>query len=1600
MQVFGVLAILTSQSRVGQSQEYYSEISKIIMTHTAANVEWRQVPEQTTLNITMPVLLSPSHGSKDISVTVKDKQVLVVKVGPNTEWECMLHDFIEDEVNWTFDKNKYELTMDITKCDDRTWPGLLATPLKDDDSHLLSRAELDSRIARELPSLPPVGATSAEEDEAMSNPQIAAELHGIDLEIVDIKTKLAEMSETVKVTQEGSEDRKILDKSIESATRMLELLREMRSLRSETPTIDNFLKVQVADIQKARANIGSMGPCEMEEFKDDDERQMTGTQLYQAAVEILLEDPAPAVHLFRLASIHHQHGPSTVALFGIYANSSSYPRGASLLLQNALRGEGQNVVACTNAQVGKLFTFSARHFPPIFALAVYFNQRAAIVGDAQAMIGLAKLFFCGECTNDETMTDSLKKLNMDVNRANYFLNCALERGSIEAYLIRAAQHIEGTGGVPQSIDKARKFYERAVAAEPSLVARISSKGQHIGLTRITVADLEKRLNAVKYANIQLNESTFAKILANLVSPDLAIRSEASAQFISAKVSNGPWVLQALSHIAAHEAPLQIHLTTFKLLQELFDVSDKGGNCIFSTLQPTIKEEIKNNLEVSFSRFGCQKALSVAVGPCIFSCAAKVFRTNEEDQWDTLFDKLIETLSSDNAPTFQRVIACELLGDCTPVLSVYLSTKEETLPLLTRGLISCLEGDGNDDDDSVKLKITAGETFARLLKAIDFPPEIHSTFRPFVQNMLKVIAREWKMVGDGSTDNDETLHSLLEIFSNFVVLCPSLVAEASVLEFFMNMSTKESLKFELKRGACMMLVKFADIIAAVVKVVPNFPKTLLDALFGVMLSDNEENEVEFSFEDLGSTGLIINKIVPRLQKLVAASKKCYTSFASHAQFLVTDNIKSDLWENRRAALNILVVCIRPLCEMFKEDMIDTLVKLVAPLIKDTNEKVRFAALQCLNEMALRLGSEMQLGQHKVIVPALCTALVDPSQHVKQAAAIAIQSYFGFDKKKDNTEEESDDQKDENENNEEENSEDTNKAIANALRPYAAKIEEVLLDVLSLDPTDENIASAFLKAFTTVVRTTQTVSKKCLPTFIEVFDGIASKAHFSPKEEKITVDELAKNLPEKERLNRLYFSVISASAVLVKTDIQHFRPYTNRLHKAMKEFVPDLIEGLLKSKNYRDLLSVLEVVGGIVEALEIEVFPSIPVLVPCFLAVAKNETPTDKDLDNDEEIDVVDVQIMCQGQALKIILAVVDLEGNLGKSRSAIQETASSLLFHGDPRIRIIASCILGRLAAAFKLTPDEAPAFVSDAISSFNLALRMSSNPDDFNPSCVEGNAEGISLIVQDFAELIPSHQLKTLATTLCCVITQTARYANFLAEIKKKNEEATRKTEGSTEDVEEDGSEEPSQTETLLSRVFQVVYILLERCPLFKSLFEDHFFPVVFDVVLKCKDHDFISGGLDLLALYFEHLPNHQPANFDLKTILLHLFSGANETNPYVAHSAFNGLRTLLTVADYLEISSEEIIQLARQIHEKVMLCLERPSSRAPSFATALTNAVSAGLLVIEKFPNALDVHQQYTFLTTVVGHLPLGGEDTGELESVNERLSTMLKAQNLQTQN
>ena len=603
------------------------------MSFGAAGVHWRQ-PEESdkVLEIDLPIILPAGGKARDLSVTVADKQIIVVKHQDVKLWQVRLAEPIESTIEWHVE-NETILKMEIEKVVPNRWTALLAHFMAKTDPNLMSLEELNAVLRKELPSLPPLDAPQkaqegdaeveasgedgevaednkeaatedveekADETEEKADGEeapapapadddsddldkllddaadelegakaasadgekpegekdvatktatpsvvavkkeatmeekhhdliIEAELEAMKQEADAILSKMEELEANLK-TAEG-EELETVKKHLEVTGRMLSLNRKARLLRVEPMTIDSFLETQRIDILKARCNIGDTTDEETEEFANEEEKALSGDELFKVGMQMLETDPESGVHFLRLASIHRDHPVATSILFSIYSNApASYARGVSLVMRLARIGEtADDIIASACDRAGALFNAGARHFAPLWAVAVFFHQRAALTGSIQSMLALSNLHRKGVCEGAEGTPDEL--LTKNNKRGDYFSRQALDRGGIMAYAQLASKEL-GAGNLVE----ARKHLDRAIAADPEI--RKSET--------IAKLDLIIRMKTPR-------EEPVAAV-ANAKKPSTADDDEVEELHPSSRLNAAPTMPSAADRLAAFAAP--------------------------------------------------------------------------------------------------------------------------------------------------------------------------------------------------------------------------------------------------------------------------------------------------------------------------------------------------------------------------------------------------------------------------------------------------------------------------------------------------------------------------------------------------------------------------------------------------------------------------------------------------------------------------------------------------------------------------------------------------------------------------------------------------------------------------------------------------------------------------------------------------------------------------------------------------------------------------------------------------------------------------------------------------------------------------------------
>ena len=390
------------------------------------------------------------------------------------------------------DTTPVSLEVSLRKKEDNDWPCLRKQPLvaaENPDQLLLSEATLNEYVGYEVPSLPlekteeelnkekeqqeeeekkKKAEEEAEEGEEKEEKKEKEEEKEVDLDAllddaadeVTGKKKEAEddgsLESLMKMRREreskayvtefealekaeadnkaklDSEDEAVVKdakENIELIGKMRAIIVEKRHVRTLPVSIENLIKVLNLEIKKIITNSGNEKGEENEDFANDEEKAMTGEQLFKKGLEEVKaqtkDSLVSAFHFLRLASLKYNHSIATMVLHRMYTQFRAPTKGAFFLLRIALQDDEIDTKA--NRSVGELIDSGVHPFTAIFSLAVHFLQRAAKKGDAQSMMRLSNLFYDGICHVQRGMVvhPDVKKKFENKERGDLYLDIFL-----------------------------------------------------------------------------------------------------------------------------------------------------------------------------------------------------------------------------------------------------------------------------------------------------------------------------------------------------------------------------------------------------------------------------------------------------------------------------------------------------------------------------------------------------------------------------------------------------------------------------------------------------------------------------------------------------------------------------------------------------------------------------------------------------------------------------------------------------------------------------------------------------------------------------------------------------------------------------------------------------------------------------------------------------------------------------------------------------------------------------------------------------------------------------------------------------------------------
>lgn len=472
--------------------------------------DWSQSPqeEDVSLEICVPLKLwaqGETPRPKELSVVVKDDEVLIVKHKDVVVLQWRLHEAVHTEVEWRVEDGGTKLVLDLQKKEAQAWPCLLKLPVAPNDKAMLLPEALDALLQSELKPLPAELPKAAQPADGQPKPEGTKD--DPDAMLDDALQELESMDQYIKLEMEGSaEERKQIDNALREAQESLDVLKEedkitqakqkiailqqmqnvankMQELRRELPTLAIFHQVQLLDIRKSRLNHGDAEELETEPFAEDSEKELNEHALFKAGLQAIQQkDLTTGIHFLRLAAIHFNHSTATCVLHRIYSELGLVGKASYFLVQ---RANHIDYDIQTNLMCGEQFDRGMRHFPPLFALAIYYHQRAAIAGSPHAMVSLAQLFMRGACSAGTTPI-AVRDRNKSQQLFTAWINHAVTRGCGAAYYILGNMYLKGEQGYEKSYEDAKYFLELALKNQPALA-------QSAGATKAALEKLRQEL---------------------------------------------------------------------------------------------------------------------------------------------------------------------------------------------------------------------------------------------------------------------------------------------------------------------------------------------------------------------------------------------------------------------------------------------------------------------------------------------------------------------------------------------------------------------------------------------------------------------------------------------------------------------------------------------------------------------------------------------------------------------------------------------------------------------------------------------------------------------------------------------------------------------------------------------------------------------------------------------------------------------------------------------------------------------------------------------------------------------------------------------------
>ncbi|ORZ41524.1 armadillo-type protein [Catenaria anguillulae PL171] len=351
--------------------------------------------------------------------------------------------------------------------------------------------------------------------------------------------------------------------------------------------------------------------------------------------------------------------------------------------------------------------------------------------------------------------------------------------------------------------------------------------------------------------------------------------------------------------------------------------------------------------------------------------------NRKLNWSELMPAVYQCIQSSD-PTF-RESAFHLLSS-VPVLIFPNGT-------LDMSSVNMVFSHALSDAEIMSVRVEALNAAVQLL--IEAEPETYTPFQALMVQMLNVLPA--LLANQAEQELQKALTSLVELATSFPKLFRPILAQ--LVEFALTLATHPSLEEATRHMSLELLLTLADEAPSMVrKVAPTFAQRVIPVCLEMMatIEDDQDWHTTDNIEDTGDENdeayVIGEQAMDRLARRLGASAVTPVAFN-----LIPTMLRSDQWARRHAAL-MAISAIGEGCHKSMSKELKNVVEMVVPFTKDPHPRVRYAACNCIGQLATDFAPTLQRKYYTHIIPALMSCMDDAANPRVQAHGAAAMVNF--------------------------------------------------------------------------------------------------------------------------------------------------------------------------------------------------------------------------------------------------------------------------------------------------------------------------------------------------------------------------------------------------------------------------------------------------------------------------------------------------------------------------------------------------------------------------------------------------------------------------------